>query len=226
MGLSRQAIMHEIDQSLRRLDTDYVDLYQIHRFDPNTPYEETMEALHDVVKVGKARYIGASSMWAWQFLKYQNAAEKNGWTKFVSMQNQVNLVYREEEREMLPLCANDGIGVMPWAPLAGGKVTRPWGTRTDRSTTDMFNKSMYEEELANDRGVVEAVEKVAQDRGVSMAEVAMAWVLQKPEVTSPIVGVSRVSHVTDAIRALNLKLSDDEIKALEAPYRTRPKGGF
>jgi len=226
MGLSRQAIMHEIDQSLKRLGTDYVDLYQIHRFDPNTPYEETMEALHDVVKAGKARYIGASSMWAWQFLKYQHAAEANGWTKFVSMQNQVNLVYREEEREMLPLCANDGIAVIPWSPLAGGKVTRPWGTKTDRSTTDMFNKSMYEEDLANDKGVVSAVEEVAKARGVSMAEVAMAWLLQKSEITSPILGVSKLSHVEDAVKSLDLHLTAEEVSALEAPYRTRPKGGF
>lgn len=226
MGLSRQAIMHEIDMSLTRLQTDYVDLYQIHRFDPHTPYEETMEALHDVVKAGKARYIGASSMFAWQFLKYQNAAEKNGWTKFVSMQNQVNLTYREEEREMLPLCENDGIGVIPWSPLAGGKVTRPWGSKTDRSTTDMFNKSMYDETEANDHEVVNAVEKVAKARGASMAEVAMAWVLQKSAVTAPIVGVSKLAHVTDAITSVEIKLSAEEVAALEAPYRTRSKSGF
>ncbi len=221
MGLSRQAIMHEIDMSLKRLGTDYVDLYQIHRFDANTPYEETMEALHDVVKAGKARYIGASSMYAYQFLKYQQAAERNGWTKFVSMQNQVSLVYREEEREMLPLCREDGIGVIPWSPLGGGKLTRPWGTKTDRSTTDRYNKSMYDDPEGNDEAIVGAVEKVAKDRGVPMAQVAMAWLLAKPGITAPIVGVSKLGHVEDALKSLELKLTDDEIAALEAPYRDR-----
>ena len=223
-GLSRAAILSEIDNSLHRLGTDYVDLYQIHRFDPFTPVEETMEALNDVVRAGKARYIGASSMWAWQFLKLQHAAEMNGWTKFVSMQNQVSLVYREEEREMLPLCRDRGIATLPWSPLGGGKLTRPWGTETKRATTDRYNKTMYEK--TGDREVVEAVERVAKARGVSMAQIAMAWVLQKPEVTSPIVGVSKMSHLEDAIASDDLELSADEIKTLEAPYKPLPVAGF
>lgn len=226
LGLSRKIILHEIDQSLKRLGTDYVDLYQIHRFDPLTPYEETMAALNDVVRAGKARYIGASSMWVWQFLKYQRAAETNGWAKFVSMQNQVNLVYREEEREMLPLCAHDGIAVIPWSPLGAGKLARHWGERTERSTTDLFNKAMYQDERANDRQIVEAVARIAGQRGVPMARIAMAWVLQKPEITAPIVGASRLAHIEDAIAALDIILSAEEIEALEAPYRTRPTEGF
>ncbi|EJC64383.1 putative oxidoreductase, aryl-alcohol dehydrogenase like protein [Rhizobium leguminosarum bv. viciae WSM1455] len=223
-GLSRAAILTEIDNSLRRLGTDYVDLYQIHRFDPFTPVEETMQALNDVVRAGKARYIGASSMWAWQFSKLQHAAEVNGWTKFVSMQNQVSLTYREEEREMLPLCADQGIAVLPWSPLAGGKLTRPWGTETKRATTDRYNKSMYEK--TGDRDVVEAVEAVAKARKTSMAQVAMAWVLQKPVVTSPIVGVSKMSHLEDAIAAVDLELTGDDVKALEAPYKSLHVAGF
>lgn len=226
MGLSRQAIMHEIDQSLKRLGTDYVDLYQIHRWDPHTPFEETMEALHDVVKAGKARYIGASSMWAWQFLSYQHAAERNGWTKFVSMQDEVSLIYREEEREILPLCQANGIAVIPWSPLGGGKVTRPWGTKTDRSTTDMFNKSMYDNDALGDKAIVDAVEAVATKRGISMAEVGLAWVLQKRAVTAPIVGVSRLAHVEAALRASEIRLEDEEIKALEQHYRPHPVRGF
>ncbi|MDE1992626.1 MAG: aldo/keto reductase [Rhizobiaceae bacterium] len=223
-GLSRAAIMSEIDNSLRRLGTDYVDLYQIHRFDPFTPVEETMEALNDVVRAGKARYIGASSMWTWQFAKLQHAAELNGWTKFVSMQNQVSLAYREEEREMLPFCKDQGIATLPWSPLGGGKLTRPWGTETKRATTDRYNKSMYEK--TGDRDIVAAVEAVAKARGVSMAQVAMAWVLQKPEVTSPIVGVSKMSHLEDAIASDDLVLTADEIKALEAPYQPLHVAGF
>jgi aryl-alcohol dehydrogenase-like predicted oxidoreductase len=223
-GLSRKAIMAEIDNSLRRLNLDYVDLYQIHRFDPNTPAEETMEALHDVVKAGKTRYIGASSMWAWQFAKYQHAADLHGWTRFVSMQNQLSLVYREEEREMLPLCRADGIGVIPWSPLGGGKVTRPWGERTSRSTTDRWNKLMYDTD--RDKAIVDAVEKVAKARGVPMAQVAMAWVLQVPGVTAPIVGVSKTSQVDDAIAAVGLKLTEDEVKALEASYQPLVVTGF
>ncbi|MGO8469737.1 aldo/keto reductase [Rhizobium leguminosarum] len=223
-GLSRAAILTEIDNSLRRLGTDYVDLYQIHRFDPFTPVEETMQALNDVVRAGKARYIGASSMWAWQFSKLQHAAEVNGWTKFVSMQNQVSLTYREEEREMLPLCADQGIAVLPWSPLAGGKLTRPWGTETKRATTDRYNKSMYEK--TGDRDVVEAVEAVAKARKTSMAQVAMAWVLQKPVVTSPIVGVSKMSHLEDAIAAVDFELTGDDVKALEAPYKSLHVAGF
>ncbi|MFS8110289.1 aldo/keto reductase [Rhizobium jaguaris] len=223
-GLSRAAIHGEIDNSLRRLGTDYVDLYQIHRFDPFTPVEETMEALNDVVRAGKARYIGASSMWAWQFAKLQHAAALNGWTKFVSMQNQVSLVYREEEREMLPLCKDQSIAILPWSPLGGGKLTRPWGTETKRATTDRYNKTMYEK--TGDREVVAAVEAVAKARGTSMAQIAMAWVLQKPEVTSPIVGVSKMSHLEDAIAADDLVLTTDEIKALEAPYKPQHVAGF
>ncbi|MGO7178932.1 aldo/keto reductase [Rhizobium ruizarguesonis] len=223
-GLSRAAILTEIDNSLRRLGTDYVDLYQIHRFDPFTPVEETMQALNDVVRAGKARYIGASSMWAWQFSKLQHSAEVNGWTKFVSMQNQVSLTYREEEREMLPLCDDQGIAVLPWSPLAGGKLTRPWGTETKRATTDRYNKSMYEK--TGDRDVVEAVEALAKARKTSMAQVAMAWVLQKPVVTSPIVGVSKMSHLEDAIAAVDLELTADDVKALEAPYKSLHVAGF
>lgn len=225
-GLSRKAILSEIDRSLKRLGTDYVDVYQIHRYDPATPLEETMEALHDVVKAGKARYIGASSMYAWQFLKYQHTAEANGWTKFVSMQNQVSLIYREEEREMLPLCRADGVGVIPWSPLGSGKLTRPWGTKTDRSTTDMFHKTMYERNEANDKEIVAAVEQVSKVRNVSMAEVAMAWVLQKDGITAPIVGASKLSHVKAALKAVGLKLVDDEIAAIESPYRPRTVSGF
>lgn len=185
-----------------------------------------MEALHDVVKAGKARYIGASSMWAFQFAKLQHAAERNGWTKFVSMQDQVSLVYREEEREMLPLCKADGIAVLPWSPLGGGKLTRPWGETTKRATTDRYNKSMYDDPQSNDREVVAAVEKLAQERGVPMAQIAMAWVLSKDAVASPIVGVSKLSHVEDAIASAGVKLTAEEIASLEAPYRPRFVTGF
>lgn len=223
-GLSRAAILAEIDNSLRRLGTDYVDLYQIHRFDPFTPVEETMEALNDVVRAGKARYIGASSMWAWQFSKLQHAAEVGGWAKFVSMQNQVSLTYREEEREMLPLCGDRGIAVLPWSPLGGGKLTRPWGTETKRATTDRYNKSMYEK--TGDRDIVDAVETVAKARNTSMAQVAMAWVLNKPVVTSPIVGVSKMNHLEDAIAAVDLELTAVEIEQLEAAYKPLHVSGF
>ena len=223
-GLSRAAIMSEIDNSLRRLGTDYVDLYQIHRFDPFTPVEETMEALNDVVRSGKARYIGASSMWAWQFAKLQNAAAANGWTKFVSMQDQLSLVYREEQREMLPQCIDQGIAVLPWSPLGGGKVTRPWGTATKRATTDRYNKSMYDKD--DNREIVDAVEAVAKARGVPMAQVAMAWVLAQPAVTSPIVGVSKMGHLEGAIAAVDLVLTTDEIVRLEAPYKPLVVTGF
>ncbi len=225
-GLSRKAILSEMDNSLRRLGTDYVDLYQIHRFDPFTPVEEAMEALHDIVRAGKARYIGASSMWAWQFAKLQHAAESNGWTKFVSMQNQVSLTYREEEREMIPLCLDQGVALLPWSPLGGGKLTRPWGTKTKRATTDRYNKTMYEQTEGNARAVVEAVEAVAKARGVPMAQIAMAWVLQKPGVTSPIVGASKLSHVEDAIAAEALTLNAEEIAQLEAPYQPLTVAGF
>ena len=217
-GLSRKAIMQEIDASLRRLDTDYVDLYQIHRFDRATPIEETLEALHDVVKSGKARYIGASSMYAWQFATMLHTAQARGWTRFVTMQNYLNLLYREEEREMLPLCAAEGIGVIPWSPLARGRLTRAWDTSTKRSGTDAFGKSLYASTEEADKAVVDRVAEVARKRGVSLAEVALAWVLAKPEVSAPIVGASKASHLDDALKALELKLGAEEIARLEEPY--------
>lgn len=217
MGLSRKAIMSEIDHSLRRLGTDYVDLYQIHRWDPTTPIEETMEALHDVVKAGKARYIGASSMYAWQFAKAQHVAERHGWTRFVSMQNHYNLLYREEEREMMPLCQDMGVAVIPWSPLARGRLTRAWDETTERTRTDEFGKTLYKVPDA-DRRVVEAVATVAEQRGVSKAQVALAWMLSKPFVTAPIIGASKANHLDDAVAALSLKLDADEISALEAHY--------
>jgi aryl-alcohol dehydrogenase (NADP+) len=214
-GLSRKAILQEIDASLARLGTDYVDLYQIHRFDPETPVEETMEALHDVVRAGKARYLGASSMYAWQLAKMQHAAERNGWTRFASMQNHYNLIYREEEREMLPLCQDQGIGVIPWSPLARGRLTRPWDTRTTRSETDQFGASLYRDE---DAAVVARVLTIAERRGVPPAQVALAWLLAQPAVTSPIVGITRPEHLTDAVAAVDLRLTDDEIAELGADY--------
>ena len=217
-GLSRKAIMAEIDNSLRRLGTDYVDLYQIHRADPEVPIEETIEALHDVVKAGKARYVGASSMYAWQFATMLHVAEANGWTRFVSMQDYLNLLYREEEREMLPLCAAEGIAVMPWSPLARGRLTRDWDAETDRSRGDEFGRTLYEHTADADRKVVEAVARVAEARGVPRAQVALAWVLSKPEVTSPIVGASKVEHLDDAVAGVDLELTEEEIDQLEAPY--------
>ena len=217
MGLSRKAIMSEIDHSLRRLGTDYVDLYQIHRWDPTTPIEETLEALHDVVKAGKARYIGASSMFAWQFSKALYVAEKNGWTRFATMQNHYNLLYREEEREMMPLCLENGIGVIPWSPLARGRLTRDWDEKTERESTDVFGKTLYTAPDA-DRKVVEAVAAVAKARGVSKAQVALAWVAQKPFVTAPIVGASKPHHLDDAVAALSLNLDTAEIAKLEQAY--------
>jgi 1-deoxyxylulose-5-phosphate synthase len=214
-GLSRKAIMQEIDASLARLGTDYVDLYQIHRFDPATPVEETMEALHDVVKAGKARYLGASSMYAWQFAKMQHVAEANGWTRFVSMQNHYNLIYREEEREMLPLCQDQGVGVIPWSPLARGRLTRAWDTQTARSETDQFGASLYRDE---DAAVVTKVLAVAERRGVVPARVALAWLLAQPAVTSPIVGITRPEHLTDAVAAVDLTLDDDEVAELGEGY--------
>ncbi|WP_157217533.1 aldo/keto reductase [Flavisphingomonas formosensis] len=217
MGLSRKAIMHEIDASLTRLGTDYVDLYQTHRWDPHTPIEETMEALHDVVKAGKARYIGASSMYAWQFAKAQHVAERNGWTRFVSMQNYVNLLYREEEREMIPLCLDQGVGLIPWSPMARGRLTRPVGEETERTRTDQFGATLYDLEGA-DRGVIEAVAAVAAARGVPRAQIALAWVLQKKGLTAPIIGASKPGHLEDAVAALDIELSAEEIAQLEAPY--------
>jgi len=214
-GLSRKAIMTEIDHSLTRLGTDYVDLYQIHRWDRRVPVEETMEALHDVVKAGKARYIGASSMYAWQFAKAQHVAEANGWTKFVSMQNHYNLIYREEEREMLPLCRDQGVGVIPWSPLARGRLTRDWDTSTARSETDPFGQNLY---MTEDQQVTEQVAEVARARGIPRAQVAMAWVLGRPGVTAPIVGVTKPSHLDDAVAALSVELTKQETEQLEKPY--------
>ena len=225
-GLSRKAIMAEIDASLARLGTDHVDLYQIHRFDPDTPIEETLEALHDVVKAGKARYIGASSMYAWQFATMLHVAEANGWTRFVSMQDYLNLLYREEEREMLPLCAAEGIGAIPWSPLARGRLTRDWDEATERSRTDIFGASLYEASVEADRKVVEAVAAVAAERGVPRAQIALAWVLAKPEVSAPIVGASRAGHLDDAIAALEIELTEEEIARLEAPYVPHAVVGF
>jgi 1-deoxyxylulose-5-phosphate synthase len=222
-GLSRKAILQEIDASLTRLGTDYVDLYQIHRWDPTTPIEETMEALHDVVRSGKARYIGASSMWAWQFAKAQHVAETHGWTRFVSMQNHYNLLYREEEREMLPLCADQGVGVIPWSPLARGRLTRDWDTETARTETDEFGAHLYRDE---DRATVEKVAEVAQRRGVSRAQVALAWLMAQPAVTSPIVGVTKPEHLRDAVAAVDLELTDDEVAELGADYAPHPVAGF
>jgi aryl-alcohol dehydrogenase-like predicted oxidoreductase len=225
-GLSRKAIMAEIDASLMRLGTDYVDLYQIHRFDHDVPIEETLEALHDVVTAGKARYIGASSMYAWQFATMLHVSEANGWTRFATMQNYLNLVYREEEREMLPLCAAEEIGVIPWSPLARGRLTREWDDTTERSQTDMFGKSLYADTVEADRKVVEAVAAVAKERGVPRAQVALAWVLAKPEVSAPIVGASKEAHLDDATAALALGLTEAEIAHLEAPYVPHDIVGF
>ncbi|HEY0182578.1 MAG TPA: aldo/keto reductase [Rhodopila sp.] len=225
-GLSRVAIMTEIDASLRRLGTDYVDLYQIHRWDYRTPIEETLEALHDVVKAGKARYIGASSMYAWQFAQALAIAERNGWTRFVSMQNYVNLLYREEEREMLPLCAAEGIGVIPWSPLARGRLTRDWDASSVRSETDEFGKRLYARTADADSKVVERVQEVAGRRGVARAQVALAWLLAKPVLTAPIVGATKLAHLEDALAAVSLKLSAEEIKSLEEPYVPHAVAGF
>ncbi|KKI90134.1 hypothetical protein WQ54_23845 [Bacillus sp. SA1-12] len=225
-GLSRKAIMNEIDQSLKRLGTDYVDLYQIHRWDYQTPIEETMEALHDVVKAGKARYIGASSMYAWQFLKALNVAEKNNWTRFVSMQNYLNLLYREEEREMLPLCKEEKIGVIPWSPLARGRLTRDLAVATNRSETDEFGKYLYSKTEEADRLVIERVAALAEKRGVPRAQIALAWVLQKESVTAPIIGGTKISHLDDAVAALSVTLSEAEISFLEEPYVPHPVLGF
>jgi aryl-alcohol dehydrogenase (NADP+) len=214
-GLSRKAIMTEIDASLNRLGTDYVDLYQIHRWDPQTPIEETMEALHDVVKAGKARYLGASSMYAWQFSKAQHVAERHGWTKFVSMQNHYNLLYREEEREMLPLCLDQGVGVIPWSPLARGRLTRDWDASTARTETDEFGASLYRDE---DKSVVDKVAEVATRRAVPRAQVALAWLLAQPAVTAPIVGVTKPQHLADAVAAVDLELSPEEVDELGAGY--------
>jgi aryl-alcohol dehydrogenase-like predicted oxidoreductase len=222
-GLSRKSILSEIDNSLRRLGTDYVDLYQIHRWDYETPIEETLEALHDVVRAGKARYIGASSMYAWQFTQALYVAQLQGWTRFVSMQNYYNLLYREEEREMLPLCADQGIGVIPWSPLARGRLTRPWDSSTPRSDSDDFGRALYSDV---DKPVVDAVIRVASARGVAPAQIALAWVLSKSIITSPIVGATKAHHLDDAVAAVKIHLDDAEITALEESYRPHSVVGF
>ena len=225
-GLSRKAIMSEVDKSLKRLEMDYIDLYQIHRWDYGTPIEETMEALHDVVKSGKVRYIGASAMYAWQFAKAQHVAEMNGWTRFVSMQDTYNLLYREEEREMHPQCIDQGVGVMLFSPLARGKLARPLGVESERSKVDPLQGQLYPLSLESDREIVRRVEKVASDRGVSMARIATAWALGKEAVTAPIVGPSKFSHIDEAVAALDIRLTDEELSYLEEPYEPHRLMGF
>jgi len=225
-GLSRKAILAEIDASLTRLGMDYVDLYQIHRFDPETPIEETLEALNDVVRAGKARYIGASSMHAYQFAKALSISERRGWARFSTMQNYVNLLYREEEREMLPLCREEGIGVIPWSPLARGRLTRDWDETTNRSQTDTFGRTLYADTAEADRKVVEAVAAVAAARGLPRAQIALAWVLQTRPVAAPIIGATKPHHLDDAVAALAVTLTADEIAALEAPYVPHAVTGF
>lgn len=222
-GLSRKAILSELDASLRRLGVDHVDLYQIHRWDPHTPIEVTMEALHDVVKAGKALHIGASSMWAWQFAKAQHIAERHGWTPFATMQNHYNLLYREEEREMLPLCADQGVGVIPWSPLARGRLTRPWDASTARTETDEFGRSLYRDE---DREIVDRVLDLAERRGLLPAQIGLAWLLSKPTVTAPIVGATKRQHLEDALSAVDVTLSAEEVAFLEEPYRPHAVAGF
>jgi aryl-alcohol dehydrogenase-like predicted oxidoreductase len=225
-GLSRKAIFTAIDASLRRLGTDYVDLYQIHRWDYHTPIEETLEALHDVVKSGKVRYLGASSMFAWQFSKSLHLARGRGWTPFVSMQNLYNLIYREEEREMLPLCADSGVAILPWSPLARGRLTREWNTETDRTRTDIYGDKIFPPTAEADRRVVEAVAAVASARGVSRAQVALSWLIRRPGVTAPIIGASKPQHLDDAVAALELELTADENQQLEAPHTPHAVVGF
>lgn len=227
-GLSRKAIMNEIDASLKRLGMDYVDLYQTHRWDYNTPIEETLDALNDVVKAGKALYVGASSMYAWQFCKALYLADLHRWPRFVSMQNHYNLLYREEEREMMQLCAAEGVGVIPWSPLARGRLARTWREQrsTERSGSDEFGKKLYSRTEEADRMVIERVAELAARRGVPQAQVALAWMLSKPFITSPIVGATKPHHLDDALAALTLKLSADEITQLEEPYVPHPVSGF
>jgi aryl-alcohol dehydrogenase-like predicted oxidoreductase len=226
-GLSRKAIFHELDESLRRLQTDFVDLYQIHRWDYETPIEETLEALHDVVKAGKVRYIGASSMYSWQFAKALYLADLHGWTRFVSMQNHYNLVYREEEREMIPLCRAEGIGLIPWSPLARGRLARPWQSElTKRAETDVFGNRMYAKTEEADHKVVDRLEQLAKKRGTAQATLALAWTLAKPGIDSPIVGATKARHLEDAVAALDVKLTAEEIAWLEEPYVPHPVLGF
>lgn len=221
-GLSRKVIMAEIDKSLTRLGMEYVDLYQIHRPDLSVPFEETMEALHDVVKSGKARYIGASTMYAWQFQKMQNVAERHGWTRFVTMQNHYNLIYREEEREMIPYCRDEGIGLVPWSPLAGGRLARARGVETPRTATDAISPAVWDGNAALNTPIIDNLQRVAARRGVSMAQEALAWLLSKPYITAPIVGTTDPRHVEEAVGALEIKLDADEVRELEAPYQPHP----
>jgi aryl-alcohol dehydrogenase-like predicted oxidoreductase len=225
-GLSRKSILTEVDASLRRLGTDYIDLYQIHRWDYATPIEETLEALHDVVKAGKVRYLGASSMHAWQFAKALYTADLHGWTRFSSMQNHLNLLYREEEREMLPLCREEGIAVIPWSPLARGRLTRDWEESSKRAETDQVLHKLYAATEDADRRVAEAVKAVAEARGIPRAQVALAWVIAKAGVTAPIIGAARLPHLEDAVAALSVQLTPDEIASLEAPYVPHAVAGF
>ncbi len=225
-GLSRKHIMAEIDASLRRLGTDYVDLYQIHCYDPTTPIEETLEALHDIVKAGKARYIGASSMYAWQFCRALHIADRHGWTRFASMQNHYNLLYREEEREMVGLCLAERIGMIPWSPLARGRLTRPPDTNTERSGTDTLGKTLYTGFEDSDRAAIDRVGEIAGARGVPRATVALAWLLSKPGVTAPIIGASKIHHLDDAVAAIDLELSADEVARLEEAYVPHAVAGF
>jgi aryl-alcohol dehydrogenase-like predicted oxidoreductase len=226
-GLSRKAVLSEIDKSLRRLGTEYIDLYWIHRFDYDTPLEETLEALNDVVRDGKARYLGASSMYAWQFMKALGIQRANGWATFVAMQNYYNLLYREDEREMLGLCKSEGIGVTPWSPLARGRLARPWSdvAETDRAKTDAFAKTLFDKTLNIDKPVIDRVQEIARARGVPAARIAMAWLLRKPVITSPIVGATKPHHLEDAVAALAVNLSDDEATRLEEPYQPHPATG-
>ncbi len=225
-GNSRKSLMHAVDDSLVRMGMDYIDLFQIHRWDDETPIEETMEALHDIVKSGKARYIGASSMYAWQFAKAQETARANGWTPFISMQNQLNLLYREEEREMLPLCEDEGVGVIPWSPLARGRLARPLGEETVRSETDGVGKLLYKDEDEADRAIITALSDLAEQRGVAMASLALAWHFTKPAMTAPIIGATKPHHIDAALAAVELELSDDEIASVEGPYRPKLPTGI
>jgi aryl-alcohol dehydrogenase-like predicted oxidoreductase len=225
-GLSRKHILEAVDASLRRLGTEYIDLYQIHRFDPETPVEETMEALHDVVRAGKVRYLGASSMAAWQFAKLQYTADLGGWTRFVSMQDQLNLLQREEQREMLPFCLDQGVGVLPWSPLARGRLTRAWDQGSGRSTTDAFGSGLYRDADESNRAIVQAVADVAAARGVPQAQIALAWVRTTAGVTAPIVGATKPHHLDDAVASLEIELEPAEVAALESPYTPRQAEGF
>ena len=225
-GLSRKTVFNEIDASLQRLGMDHIDLYQVHRWDADTPIEETMEALHDLVKAGKVRYLGASSMHAWQFAKAQEVARRHHWTPFISMQPELSLLYREEERELLPLCQDQGVGVIPWSPLARGRLARPWGAHTPRIASDVFGTSLFQQTEANDAQVHAALAQVAAQRGAPLAAVALAWLLQKPVVTAPIIGASKPGHFDDAVAAMAITLTADEITALQAPYRPHAVVGF